>query len=292
MLKSGSILIEVQQDHNKGMIQVKNMNQHLDTDRSSTRPRQRNDSSEEYESASRTSQSLGTLPFDVDLNVDEDEQELYNDELGTSRRPIGVKKAKLKSKEANEQAKIAKQIRESNQELKELFEKSLLERNAFTVKHEQYSSQILAIQREREENKIMLTSLDTITDPEEREYLRSRKAEIMERRARQSRQPPTTSSFGNFNNINQFQGGSQGPFNSGNFASQFQFPTTFGGYGNHHGGGAGYGGVPHYGGSDGSRTSDAQGGVPQFRDSGGSKTYSGYGLMPVHGRDDDDLPDY
>ena len=98
----------------------------------------------------------------------------------------------------------------------------MLERNsAFTVKHEQYSSQILAIQREREENKIMLTSLDTITDPEGREYLRSRKAEIMERRARQSRQPPVASGFGNFNNINQFQGGSQGPFNSRNFASPF-----------------------------------------------------------------------
>ncbi|XP_004309421.1 PREDICTED: uncharacterized protein LOC101314716 [Fragaria vesca subsp. vesca] len=47
-------------------------------------------------------------------DTDEDEQELYNDELDTSRRPIGVKKAKLKRKEANEQTKIAKQIRESN----------------------------------------------------------------------------------------------------------------------------------------------------------------------------------
>ena len=81
----------------------------------------------------------------------------------------------------------------------------------------------------------MLTSLDTITNPEGCEYLRLRKVEIMERRARQSRQPPVASSFGNFNNINQFQGGSQGPFNSGNFANPFQFPTRFGGYGNHHG---------------------------------------------------------
>nr|XP_004309421.2 PREDICTED: uncharacterized protein LOC101314716 [Fragaria vesca subsp. vesca] len=187
-------------------------------------------------------------------DTDEDEQELYNDELDTSRRPIGREMLLLLST--------------SN------------------------SSQKLAIQREREENKIMLTSLDTITDPEGREYLRSRKAEIMERRARQSRQLPAASDFGNFNNINQFQGGSQGSFNSGNFASPFQFRTTFGGYGNHHGGAAGYGGVPHYGGSDGSGTSDAHGGARQFRDSGGSETPSGYGLMPEHGRDDDDLTNY
>ena len=96
----------------------------------------------------------------------------------------------------------------------------------------------------------------------------------MERRARLSRQPPAASGFGNFNNINQFQGGSQGPFNSGNFASPVQFPTTFGGYGNHHGRAAGYGRVPHYGGSDGSGTSDGQGETRQFRDSSGSETHN------------------
>ncbi|KAM5572164.1 hypothetical protein ABKV19_012298, partial [Rosa sericea] len=52
--------------------------------------------------------------------------------------------------------------------------------------HEEYASQKLAIQRQREESKIMLTSLDSITDPEGREYLRMKKAEIMERRARES----------------------------------------------------------------------------------------------------------
>ena len=95
----------------------------------------------------------------------------------------------------------------------------------------------------------MLTSMDSIRDPEGREYLRLKKAEIMERRARHSQQQQSTATFGfgNFGNMNQFEGGSHGTFNASKFASPFQFPSGMNGYGDHHGGTAGYGGVPHYG---------------------------------------------
>ena len=75
----------------------------------STKPRRRNDSS------GGTSQLSGTPSFSVNLNVDEDEQELLNDEIANSNRPIGVKKEKLKRKEFNEKSKIAEQIKEDNQ---------------------------------------------------------------------------------------------------------------------------------------------------------------------------------
>ncbi|XP_040363995.1 keratin, type I cytoskeletal 9 isoform X1 [Rosa chinensis] len=254
---------------------LKDAEKWTDNGRSSTKPRQKNYSSEGYESTSRTSQSSGTLPFDIDLNADEDEQELFSDELASPHRPIGVKKANLKRKELNEKSKIAQQVKESNQELKELLEKSLLERNVFSSKHEEYASQTFAIQRQREESKIMLTSLDSITDPEGREYLRMKKNEIMERRARESQlqQSPATFGYGNFGYGQHYGGGS-------------------GGYGQHYGGTAGYGEIPHYGGSGGSGTSGAHAGVQQFGGSSGSNTHGGYGGMPEHGGSNDSLPEY
>ncbi|XP_024178702.1 keratin, type I cytoskeletal 10-like [Rosa chinensis] len=169
----------------------------------------------------------------------EDEQELFSNELASPHRPIGVKKAKLKRKELNEKTKIAQQ-------------------------HEEYASKKLAIQRQREESKIMLTSLDSMTDPEGCEYLRMKKAEIMERRARKSQlqQSPATFGYTNF------------------------------GYGQHYGGTPGYGEIPHYGGSGGSGTSGAHAGVQQFGGSSGSNTNGGYGGIPEHGGSNDSLPKY
>jgi hypothetical protein len=200
----------------------------------STKPRRRNESSEGYESGSRTSQSSSTPSVVVDLNADEDEQELFNDEFPTSHRPIGVKKAKLKRKKFNEKSKIAEQIKQDNQHLKELFEKSMSERNNFSAKHNQYATQKLAVQCQHEESKIMLTNLDTISYATDREYLRMRKAKIMELRTRESelQQSPGVFGYGNFNNLNQFQAGSQYTFNSSNFfGSPLQFPSEFGGSG-------------------------------------------------------------
>ena len=236
----------------------------------STKPRRRNDSSGGYESGSRTSQSSSAPSIDVDLNVDEDEQELFNNEFHTSHRPMGVKKAKLKRKEYNEKSKIAEQIKEDNQRLKELFEKSLSERSIFSAKHEQYATQKLAIQRQQEERKIMLTNLDTISDKTDCEYLRMRKAEIKEIRTRESQlqQSPGVFGYDNFNNLNQFQGGSQATFNSSNFfGSPLQFSSGFGESG-------GYGRVPHYG------------------TSGGSGTSGGNGSNVEDGRNNDSLPEY
>lgn len=101
----------------------------------------------------------------------------------------------------------------------------------------------------------MLTSLDSITDQEEHEYLRMKKAEIMGKMTWQSKQQQSPSSFGygNFNNTNQFQAGLQVTFNSCNFANSFQLPPRMGGNGLHQGG------TTHYEGNGGSRTSGAKG---------------------------------
>ena len=85
------------------------------------------------------------------------------------------------------------------------------DRCAFSAKHEQYAATKLEIQRQREENKIMLMSLDSISDPKDREYFEMRKNEITQRRARESQQQQSTMTFGynNFANMNMFQGDTQ-----------------------------------------------------------------------------------
>lgn len=78
----------------------------------------------------------------------------------------------------------------------------------------------------------MLTSLDSITDPTDREFLKMRKIEVMQRRAREAQlqgSPPMTFGYGNFSNLNQFQGGSQATFHYGNFGGPLQCSSGFGG---------------------------------------------------------------
>ena len=65
--------------------------------------------------------------------------------------------------------------------------------------------------------------------------------------------------------LNQFQGGSQATFPSGNFGSPLQFSSGFGGSGV-------YGGAPQYGGTSESETSDGYIGMPGRNRSGGSRT--------------------
>lgn len=68
-----------------------------------------------------------------------------------------------------------------------------------------------------------------------------RKVEIIKIRSRESQLQQSFGilGYGNFYNLNQFQGGSQHIFNSSNFGSSLQFPSEFRGSN-------GYGGVPYY----------------------------------------------
>ncbi|KAL6183242.1 hypothetical protein ACLB2K_044653 [Fragaria x ananassa] len=97
------------------------------------------------------------------------------------------------------------------------------DRCAFSAKHEQYAATKLEIQRQREDNKIMLMSLDSISDPKDREYFEMRKNEIRQRRARESQQQQSPMTFGydNFANMNSFQGDTQATFNSGSFGKDY-----------------------------------------------------------------------
>ena len=70
------------------------------------------------------------------------------------------------------------------------------DRSSFSAKHEQYVATKLEIQRQREESKIMLTSLDSIADPKDREYFEMRKNEIRQRKARESQQRQSSTTFG------------------------------------------------------------------------------------------------
>ena len=166
------------------------------------------------------------------MNEDEDEQEYINDEIPSLDRPIGTKAAKMKRKANNEKKTITDKIIADNRTIKELLEKSLLDRTSLASKIEHYTSNKLDIQRRRDENKIMLTNLDSITNPIDHEFIQMRKAEVMQRRAYESHvqeSQQTTFDYGTCSNLNQFQGGCQVTFDSINFDSPLQNSSGFGG---------------------------------------------------------------
>ena len=231
------------------------------------KPRRRKESSEGSQTDSRTTETSENPSFFVDLNADEDEQEYINDELVSQERPIGTKMAKMRRKAVEEKKKGYEKIIADNQAIKELLQKNMLEKSSFASKMEQYTSNKLNIQRQRDEDKIMLTSLDSITDPMDREFLKMRKTEIMQRKAReaQSQGMPPTFGYGNFNNLNQFQSGSEATFHSGNFGSTFPFGFR---------GTDGYGGASHTGGSSQFDTSGEL--VPEVNQSGRFGRNDGY----------------
>ncbi|XP_062104521.1 uncharacterized protein LOC133815729 [Humulus lupulus] len=110
---------------------------------------------------SPTSASTGMSSFDLNIN---------NEEIITNstERPIGVKKAKAKQLGDDQFNKLMEQ----SKKLVQVIEKSNTDRN------ERYKRKI--------EDKILFTDLDSISDPEFRQYIQSERRRIYRERARTS----------------------------------------------------------------------------------------------------------
>ncbi|KAL2487531.1 hypothetical protein Fot_40823 [Forsythia ovata] len=141
------------------------------------------------------------------------EQDIIDEENvgGTSTgRPIGIKKAKGKKKTEEENAIVIEEIREQNRQLSE----RLTKRN--DDKQQNYHIQMLRAQTEakkvdvaakkvavaeiREENRILLTNLNDVADPNLRELIRSEQKRIVQKRSDElAKQSQSTSTpFGQY----------------------------------------------------------------------------------------------
>ena len=90
-------------------------------------------------------------------------------------------------------------LKEDNAKLIEALERN----NAHRKEH-------IAIQKLREENKILLLDLDTIRDPNKRAFIAAEQARIMQKRSAQHQPPPPPPSASNdFNNYFDNIGGSK-----------------------------------------------------------------------------------
>ncbi|XP_062104825.1 glutathione S-transferase T3-like [Humulus lupulus] len=118
---------------------------------------------------SSASASTGMNSFNLNVNDDEITTNL-------SKRPIGVKKAKEKQKSDDQ----FKKLMEQNQKLVEVIEKGNSERN-------EIRRQKVELAKMKEENKILFTDLNSISDPEFRQFIQNEKRQIYKRRAQTSK---------------------------------------------------------------------------------------------------------
>ncbi|XP_062104659.1 uncharacterized protein LOC133815910 [Humulus lupulus] len=139
---------------------------------------------------SPTSAPTGMSSFDLNMN----EEEVP---INLSKRPIGVKKAKGKQK-SDEQFK---KLMEQSQKLVNVIENGNFERNELL-------RQKVDVARMREENKILFMDMNSISDPEFRQFIQSERRKIYRSRAQ-------TSEHGEQGEGSQYQG-------SQYRASQFQ----------------------------------------------------------------------
>ncbi|KAL2509213.1 hypothetical protein Fot_32860 [Forsythia ovata] len=133
-------------------------------------------------SASPTSEYLGLSSFCPDIS-EEDISDTSN------QRPIGVKKAKGKQKNYEENTRMIREMREENRQLVNIAKQDHEDRQ------EQFIIQMLRAQTEskkvnvieyREENKILFKNLSSIPDPILRESVRNEQMRIIRKRAQQS----------------------------------------------------------------------------------------------------------
>ncbi|XP_062119194.1 uncharacterized protein LOC133832933 [Humulus lupulus] len=117
---------------------------------------------------SPTSAPTGMSSFDLNMN----EEEVP---INLSKRPIGVKKAKGKQKSDEQFKKLMYQ----SKKLVNVIENGNFERNELL-------RQKVDVARMSEENKILFTDLNSISDPEFRQFIQSEKRNIYRSRAQTS----------------------------------------------------------------------------------------------------------
>ncbi|KAL2474831.1 hypothetical protein Adt_35567 [Abeliophyllum distichum] len=159
--------------------------------------------SESPTSESPNSASPGLSSFSLHIN----EQNFG----GTStERPIGVKKAKGKKKTEEENTIVIETIREQNRQLSERLTKGKDDRQ------QNYEIQMLRAQTEakkvdvaakkvdvaaiREENRVLLRNMSSISDPNLREFIRSEQTRIMQKKSEElaKQSQSTSNSFGQY----------------------------------------------------------------------------------------------
>ncbi|KAL5549772.1 hypothetical protein UlMin_005003 [Ulmus minor] len=125
-------------------------------------------------SESPQSMSPGLSSFSLNIN-DED--------IGGSsaKRPIGVKKAKLKRKNDEEVSTIIETIKEENRRFAEIFKQGSSDR----AQNYEIQKKKLALAEYREDNKILFKDLNSITDPSLREFFQNEQLRVMQKRAQQ-----------------------------------------------------------------------------------------------------------
>ena len=113
-------------------------------------------------SDSATQESLGLSSFS--LNLDDKE-----DIIGGSsfKRPIRVKKSKLKRKKADQTSLVINTLEEGNKQLLEQLKKTSAQREH----HLEIQSRNYALKKQKEENKILFCDVNSIQDSKVRAYI-------------------------------------------------------------------------------------------------------------------------
>ena len=122
--------------------------------------------------------------FSIHLNED------IAGDYTSSDRPLGVKKAKLKKKLDESFSSALKCLHANN----EKFVESLANATAEREKGRLMKSRALDLKEFKEENKILLLDLNSISDSIARETFRQEKIRISEKRAQRQQPPPSSTS--------------------------------------------------------------------------------------------------
>ncbi|XP_060200840.1 uncharacterized protein LOC132629123 [Lycium barbarum] len=124
-------------------------------------------------------QSPNLSSFSLNLNED------VASDSTSSQRPIGVKKAKLKRKIEEGFSSAMQMVQSENNRLVELLAKSGVDRQ----RDLEMKDKALKLKEFKEENKILLSNLDSIGDPNIREFILQEQKRIMDKRSQQFQQP-------------------------------------------------------------------------------------------------------
>ncbi|KAH6768746.1 hypothetical protein C2S51_014082 [Perilla frutescens var. frutescens] len=152
-------------------------------------------------------ETVGRVPSSVEENVSTTPQDSLSDfEINlssggssASKRPEGVKKSKLKRKQQEDISSAANTFKEENEKLRELLPIGYEKKDIYLEMQEKKLEAQKRRQRLDElkrDDKILLTNLDTIDDPERREYIRLEQQAIMHKRRQELQANSTFNVFG------------------------------------------------------------------------------------------------
>jgi HD superfamily phosphohydrolase len=134
------------------------------------------------------------------LNANDNQDFFANDYVGSSSRPLGRKKEKMRRKQTSENNQALDSIAEDNSEILNTLKNSQLHREEVFAKMKEDGNtryqllmlkaenerKKLELQQERQEKEFMEKDLNSIEDLVEREYFQCKKKEILQKRQRES----------------------------------------------------------------------------------------------------------